>query len=43
MGATIGIQKRISDEFNIDIFIGRGTHQAFYKGYDKKTGQSTLQ
>ena len=37
-GATIGIQKRLSDKFNIDIFLGGGTHQAFYKGYDQTTG-----
>ncbi len=38
-GATIGIQKRLSDRFNIDIFLGGGTHQAFYKGYNKASGE----
>ena len=38
-GATIGIQKRLSDRFNIDIFLGGGTHQAFYKAYNQTTGE----
>lgn len=37
-GMTIGVQKRLSDRLNIDVFLGGGTHQAFYKGYDSTTG-----
>lgn len=40
-GITMGIQKKLSDKFNIDFFIGGGPHQAFYKGYNKNTGERT--
>ncbi|KDN54063.1 DUF3575 domain-containing protein [Flavobacterium seoulense] len=33
IGATIGYQKRLSDKFVLDAFIGGGWHQGFYKGY----------
>jgi hypothetical protein len=33
IGTTIGYQKNISPKFNLDLFIGGGWHQGFYKGY----------
>ncbi|MEO8254191.1 MAG: DUF3575 domain-containing protein [Flavobacterium sp.] len=33
IGATIGYQKKISDKFVLDAFLGGGWHQGFYKGY----------
>lgn len=33
IGATIGYQKKLSDKFVLDGFIGGGWHQGFYKGY----------
>lgn len=33
IGATIGYQKKLSDKFTLDAFIGGGWHQGFYKGY----------
>lgn len=38
-GATIGYEKKISDRFMIDVFLGGGWHQGFYKGYDINTGE----
>jgi hypothetical protein len=39
IGATIGYQKEISDKILIELFLGGGTHQGFYKGYDISTGE----
>ena len=33
IGATIGYQKKISEKFVLDVFIGGGSVQSFYKGY----------
>lgn len=37
-GATIGYQREISKKLALDFFLGGGTQQAFYKGYDLTTG-----
>jgi len=37
-GLTLGLQKSLSDRFNIDFFLGGGMHQGFYKGYKMDTG-----
>lgn len=39
VGATIGYQKKISKKFLIDIFVGGGNQQAFYKGYSLYTSE----
>jgi hypothetical protein len=39
IGATIGYQKEISDKILIELFLGGGTHQGFYKGYNISTGE----
>ena len=33
VGATIGYQKQVSKKWMIDIFLGGGNSQGFYKGY----------
>ena len=33
VGATIGYQKKITEKIALDIFLGGGNHQAYYKGY----------
>lgn len=33
-GATVGFQKEITKKLALDIFIGGGSQQAFYKGYN---------
>lgn len=33
IGATIGYQRKLSDKFTLDAFVGGGYHQGFYKGY----------
>lgn len=33
MGATIGFQQKINDQFLLDVFIGGGNSQGYYKGY----------
>lgn len=38
VGATLGLQKKLSDRFNLDIFLGGGWHQGFYKAYNTATG-----
>lgn len=38
VGLTLGIQKRLSDRFHIDFFLGGGMHQGFYKSYFTATG-----
>jgi hypothetical protein len=39
MGATIGYQTKINDKFMLDVFLGGGNQQAFYKGYLLSTGE----
>ncbi|RTY66718.1 DUF3575 domain-containing protein [Flavobacterium sp. LB2P53] len=39
IGATIGYQIKINDKFMLDCFLGGGSHQGFYKGYDLATGE----
>jgi hypothetical protein len=33
LGVTVGYEKKISDHFMLDFFIGGGNNQGFYKGY----------
>ncbi|WP_264563912.1 DUF3575 domain-containing protein [Flavobacterium sp. N3904] len=37
-GATIGYEKKISNHFMLDFFVGGGWHQGFYKGYYISSG-----
>lgn len=39
IGTTIGYQKKLNDKFALDIFVGGGSHQSFYKGYFISTGE----
>lgn len=39
MGATIGYQTKINDKLMLDIFLGGGNQQGFYKGYILSTGE----
>lgn len=39
IGATIGYETKINDKFMLDVFLGGGSHQAFYKGYNAVTGE----
>ncbi|MES2573577.1 MAG: DUF3575 domain-containing protein [Bacteroidota bacterium] len=39
VGATIGYEKKLNDRFMLDIFLGGGTHQAFYHSYYIETGE----
>lgn len=34
-GATVGYQFHLSDRWNIDVYLGGGTSQGFYHGYDE--------
>lgn len=38
-GATLGYQYKINDHWNADVFIGGGTSQGFYHGYNIDTGE----
>lgn len=38
VGGTIGYEKKISDKFLLDFYIGGGSIQSFYKGYNLDTG-----
>lgn len=33
MGATIGYQQKVNDRFLLDVFLGGGNSQGYYKGY----------
>ena len=33
MGATVGYQQKINDKFLLDLFLGGGNSQGYYKGY----------
>lgn len=37
-GATVGYQFQLADKWNMDLFLGAGTVQSFYKGYVKSLG-----
>ena len=39
MGVTIGYQTKINDKFMLDVFLGGGNQQGFYKGYLLSTGE----
>ncbi|MDR2207237.1 MAG: DUF3575 domain-containing protein [Flavobacteriaceae bacterium] len=39
LGATIGYQFKLGENWNMDIYLGGGTMQSFYRGYDKITGK----
>lgn len=39
MGATVGYQYKINDNWNADFFLGGGTSQGFYHGYNETDGQ----
>lgn len=34
LGGTLGYQTKLSEKFALDIFVGGGSQQAFYKGFD---------
>lgn len=38
-GATVGYQFALRENLNMDLYLGAGTLQSFYKGYNEKTGQ----
>ena len=38
-GLTVGYQHVINDKFNIEVSLGAGYHEGFYKGFDSKTGE----
>jgi hypothetical protein len=39
IGATIGYEKKLNERFMLDLFVGGGWHQAFYKDYSITTGE----
>lgn len=39
IGATIGYEKKLSDRFMLDFFLGGGNHQGFYNSYYIETGE----
>ncbi|WP_417431259.1 DUF3575 domain-containing protein [Halpernia sp.] len=39
VGATIGYQFKLSENWNVDLYATAGTSQDFYKGYDRITGK----
>ena len=38
LGATVGYQFQVNEKWNIDLYVGGGTSQDFYKGYHKTLG-----
>ena len=38
-GLTVGYQYVINDKFNIEVSLGGGYHEGFYKGYNTETGE----
>ena len=38
VGATVGYQWQINDNWNLDLFVGGGHSEGFYKGFDKVSG-----
>lgn len=39
MGITGGYQFRLADNWNMDLFLGIGNFQSYYKGYVRQTGE----
>ncbi len=39
IGGSLGYQKKISDKIMLEVFVGGGNQQGFYKGYDATTGE----
>ncbi|UUC46172.1 DUF3575 domain-containing protein [Flavobacterium cerinum] len=39
IGATVGYLYPINDHFSVELFLGGGSHQGFYKGYTMSTGE----
>lgn len=37
-GATVGYQFELSENWNLDLYLGAGSAQSFYKGYHKELG-----
>lgn len=37
-GATVGYQFQLGEKWNMDIYLGGGSSQGFYKGYDRLSG-----
>lgn len=38
VGATVGYQFQLNEKWNLDLYLGAGTAQSFYKGYHKELG-----
>ena len=38
IGATLGYQFQLSERWNMDLYLGAGSAQSFYKGYHKELG-----
>ena len=38
MGITVGYKVKINDKFMLDCFVGGGSSQGFYKGYNLSDG-----
>lgn len=38
-GGTLGYQVKLNDRFSMDVFLGGGSQQAYYKGYLLSTGE----
>lgn len=38
MGITVGYQFQLSENWNMDLYLGGGSSQDFYKGFDRTTG-----
>jgi len=38
-GATVGYQFELSENWNMDVYLGAGTSQGLYKGYDRLSGE----
>ena len=38
LGAVVGYQFQLSENWNMDLYLGAGTAQSFYKGYHKELG-----
>ena len=39
LGTTLGYQFQLSDRVNMDLYLGAGTVQSYYKGFVKSTGE----
>lgn len=38
LGATVGYQFQVNDRWNLDLYLGGGTAQSYYKGFHKTLG-----